>query len=53
MQNFYDMDIIPIILKAFKVNNVVVSGVKDNNLINAISTYSNKFIQNKSSNFPI
>ena len=39
MQDFYDINIIPLILKTFKVNDLVVSGVTDKNLINVILNF--------------
>ena len=43
MQDFYNIDIISDILEIFKVNNVVISGIKDVNLINNILNYNALF----------
>ena len=45
MQNFYDNNIIPKILKIFKVKNIIISGVKDTNLINSVFNYDATVIQ--------
>ena len=45
MQDFYNINIIPKILKTFKINNLIVSGIKDANLINIILKYDAKFSQ--------
>ena len=36
MSNFYDLSIIPAILKKFKVNNIILSGIHDKNVLNQI-----------------
>ena len=43
MNEFYNIDAISKILKAFKVNNVIISGIKDENLINSILKYNATF----------
>ena len=43
MNDFYNSDAISKILKAFKVNNVIISGIKDENLINSILKYNATF----------
>ena len=45
MNNFYNFDVFPKILKEFKVNSVIISGMKDKTLINAILKYDAKFTQ--------
>ena len=42
MSKFYNLDIIPRILKYFKIKDIIVSGVKDENLINCIINYGAK-----------
>ena len=39
MSDFYDFDVIPAILDNFKIKHVIISGVKDENLINQILNY--------------
>lgn len=39
MLNYYDLDIIPIILKQFKVKNIVIGGSLDQNVFEFISEY--------------
>ena len=43
MNEFYNIDAISKILKAFKVNNAIISGIKDENLINSILKYNASF----------
>ena len=45
MNNFYNINVISKILKEFKVNSVIISGVKDETLINAILKYDATFTQ--------
>ena len=42
MNNFYDIDIIPFILKRFKVNNIIISDLSDKNILHEILNYSNE-----------
>ena len=39
MFDYYNLDIIPIILKRFKVNNIVISGTLDNDTLHQIINY--------------
>lgn len=39
MYNYYELSIIPIILKKFKVNNIIISGMPDNLVSNLIFNY--------------
>ena len=39
MQKLYNSDIIPVILKDFKVKKIIVSGVKDESLLNSFLSY--------------
>lgn len=39
MSDFYDFDVIPAILDNFEIKHVIISGVKDENLINQILNY--------------
>ena len=39
MYNYYNLDIIPIILNRFKVNNIVISGVGDKPIVDMILKY--------------
>ena len=41
MSNYYDLDILPIILNKFKVNNVIISGVSDEAYVNKVLEYCN------------
>ena len=43
MNDFYNIGAISKILKAFKVNNAIISGIKDENLINSILKYNASF----------
>ena len=45
MQELYDSQYILEILKVFKVNEIVISGIKDENLINDILNYAGKVTQ--------
>ncbi|WP_296882415.1 hypothetical protein [uncultured Methanobrevibacter sp.] len=45
MNNFYNIDAISKILKVFKVDNAIISGIKDENLINNILKYDASFTQ--------
>lgn len=45
MQDFYDINIIPKILKNFNVETIVISGIKDDNLIKSIFEYGAKVTQ--------
>ncbi|MEE0024321.1 hypothetical protein [Methanobrevibacter sp.] len=45
MNNFYNTNVISNILKEFKVNTVIISGIKDETLINAILKYDATFTQ--------
>ena len=45
MNNFYNINVISKILKEFKVNSVIISGIKDETLINAILKYDAQFTQ--------
>lgn len=50
MNNFYNINVISSILKEFKVNSVIISGVKDEVLINAILKYDATFTQINTNN---
>lgn len=39
MINYYSLEIIPIILKRFKVNNIIISGLSDEGVVNQILKY--------------
>lgn len=39
MNNFYNFDIIPVILEKFKISRIIISGLSDENLIKAILKY--------------
>ena len=39
MYNYYDLDIIPIILSRFKVNHIIISGFDDKSVVNLIFKY--------------
>ena len=43
MNDFYNIKVISSILKEFKVNTVIISGIKDKNLINTILKYDATF----------
>ena len=43
MSNFYDLGIIPAILKKFKVNNIILSGIHDKNVLNQIVYHCDTF----------
>ena len=45
MNNFYNINVISKILKEFKVNSIIISGIKDETLINAILKYDAQFTQ--------
>ena len=44
MLEFYELNIIPDLLKNFKVEKVIISGLKDKNLVNEILNYDASFI---------
>ena len=44
MINFYELSVIPILLKNFKVKKVIMSGLQDETLINEILNYDAEFI---------
>ena len=39
MFNYYELDVIPIILESFKANNIIICGLYDDDTINQISSY--------------
>ena len=41
MTNYYSLDVIPIILNLFKVKNIVISGLSDEETLNYIFNYCN------------
>ena len=43
MSNFYDLSIIPTILKKFKVKNIILSGIHDNKVLNQIVYHCDNF----------
>ena len=45
MKEYFNSNIIPELLKTFKVHEVIISGIKDENLINNIFSYDATFIQ--------
>lgn len=42
MFNYYDLDLIPVILTNFKINNIIISGMSNEQIINKIIYYCNE-----------